>query len=222
MTADATSTSSDQTPPGPDATAEAFLNYGLTPEHLQSALGRSELSVMYIPRKTSRHVDDPLNDNEAIAKRQKEEHDRAKEAMSRIVSLANSSSKHKLKANVARCVETFGRHKTDLHLKPRPASPSLESEASDSVKTDPRIGPDTGSSEVQIAILTAKIRTLANFLETRGRTDKVNKRNLRLLVHRRQKLMRYLRKKERGGERWQHLCATLGLTDAMWQGEISM
>ncbi|PQE20713.1 ribosomal S15 precursor protein [Rutstroemia sp. NJR-2017a BBW] len=87
----------------------------------------------------------------------------------------------------------------------------------------PRAGPDTGSSEVQIAILTAKIRVLANQLEMkRGQKDKVNKRNLRLLVHRRQKLLKYLRKKERGGERWQNLIATLGLTEGTWQGEISL
>jgi len=43
-----------------------------------------------------------------------------------------------------------------------------------------------------------------------------------LLVHRRQKLLAYLRKKERGGERWQHLIQTLGLTEGTWQGEISL
>jgi len=86
----------------------------------------------------------------------------------------------------------------------------------------PRAGPDTGSSEVQIAVLTAKIRTLADFLETRGKTDKVNKRNLRLLVHRRQKLLLYLRRKERGGPRWQNIIDTLGLTEGTWRGEISL
>jgi len=95
-------------------------------------------------------------------------------------------------------------------------------QGSDLITNTPRVGPDTGSSEVQIAILTAKINTLADFLETRGRKDKVNARNLRLLVHRRQKLLRYLRKKERGGERWKHLIETLGLTEATWMGEISM
>jgi len=84
------------------------------------------------------------------------------------------------------------------------------------------VGPDTGSSEVQIAILTAKIRTLADFLETRGRGDKVNKRNLRLLVHRRQKLLAYLERKERGGGRFKHVVETLGLTEGTWRGEISL
>jgi ribosomal protein S15 len=85
-----------------------------------------------------------------------------------------------------------------------------------------RVGPDTGSSEVQVAILTAKIRALADFLETRGTTDKHGKRDLRLLVHRRAKLLKYLRRKERGGPRWQHLIETLGLTEGTWQGEITL
>ena len=85
-----------------------------------------------------------------------------------------------------------------------------------------RAGPDTGSSEVQIAILTAKIRALATALEREGRQDKMNKRNLRVLVHRRQKLLRYLRRKERGGPRWQHLVEKLGLTEGTWNGEISL
>ena len=90
-----------------------------------------------------------------------------------------------------------------------------------STKT-PRAGPDTGSSEVQIAILTAKINVLADVLEARGSKDKVNKRNLRLLVHRRQKLLTYMKRKERGGERWTHLIQQLGLTEATYKGEISL
>jgi ribosomal protein S15 len=105
--------------------------------------------------------------------------------------------------------------------------PELTDEAK-SLDTKPRAkpieraGPDTGSSEVQIAILTAKIRSLANFLETRGKKDKVNKRNLRLLVHRRQKLLQYLRRKERGGPRYQRCVEMLGLTEGTWKGEISL
>lgn len=150
--------------------------------------------------------------------------------MQRLTSLTNASSADRTRANIQRCIETFGRHNTDSYLRPKPISTSprgskkLDAEAAAGINpaTTPRVGPDTGSSEVQIAILTAKINTLADFLETRGRKDKVNARNLRLLVHRRQKLLRYLRKKERGGERWKHLIETLGLTEATWMGEISM
>jgi len=71
--------------------------------------------------------------------------------------------------------------------------------------------------------LTAKIRVLANHLERpHYQKDKVNKRNLRVLVHRRQKLLAYLRRKERGSERWQNVVETLGLTDGTWKGEISL
>jgi ribosomal protein S15 len=85
-----------------------------------------------------------------------------------------------------------------------------------------RKGPDTGSSEVQIAILTAKIRNLANHLERVGNSDKINKRNLRLLVHRRQKLLQYLRRRERAGPRWQRCIDMLGLTEGTWRGEITL
>ncbi|EHK99749.1 putative 30S ribosomal protein S15 [Glarea lozoyensis 74030] len=87
----------------------------------------------------------------------------------------------------------------------------------------PRAGPDTGSSEVQIAILTAKIKVLADQLEKKGgNKDKVNKRNLRIMVHKRQKHLNYLRRKERGSDRWQNLISTLGLTEGTYKGEISL
>lgn len=162
--------------------------------------------------------------------RQEEVHKTAAAAIQRITALENGSSKNRMKVNVARCVNTFGRHNTDLLLPPK--APSLinvsdpfsapirpETNAAAAAK---RVGPDTGSSEVQIAILTAKIRTLADVLEKRGKGDKHNKRNLRLLVHRRQKLLQYLKRKERGGPRWQHCIETLGLTEGTYMGEISL
>jgi ribosomal protein S15 len=135
-----------------------------------------------------------------------------------------------MRVNITRCVETFGRHNTDKALPPRaPHLTAINSNAAPAVRpptneaaASKRIGPDTGSSEVQIAILTAKIKTVADFLSTRGKGDKHNKRNLRLLVHRRQKLLQYLRRKERGGPRWQHCIETLGLTEGTWKGEISL
>jgi hypothetical protein len=35
-------------------------------------------------------------------------------------------------------------------------------------------------------------------------------------------LLKYLRTKERGGDRWQHVVNTLGLSEGTWQGEISL
>ena len=85
-----------------------------------------------------------------------------------------------------------------------------------------RAGPDTGSSEVQIGILTAKIRRLADQYEGVSRNDKVNKRNLRLLLHRRQKLLKYMERRERGSGRWYNMIETLGLTEATWKGQIAV
>ncbi|PNS21863.1 ribosomal protein S15 [Sphaceloma murrayae] len=153
-------------------------------------------------------------------------HVTATEAMRRITSLANSSSKDRLRVNIRRCISTFGRHETDKHLPPKP-SPSanfLASQSADNALPEktPRAGPDTGSSEVQIAVLTARIRTLSEFLDGRGKMDKMNKRNLRLLVHKRQKLLRYLERKERGGPRFRNVVEVLGLERGAWEGEITL
>ncbi|KAI5864396.1 hypothetical protein GGS23DRAFT_497772 [Durotheca rogersii] len=147
-----------------------------------------------------------------------ERHALAVEALNRITRLEAGSAKDRLHANIRRCIETFGRHETDLVLRPRGLSRGQEP-----VERPVRGGPDTGSSEVQIAILTAKIRALANELESgRGYKDKVGKRDLRLLVHRRQRLLRYMERKERGSDRWKNLIETLGLTPATWKGQITL
>ncbi|QSZ37532.1 hypothetical protein DSL72_008630 [Monilinia vaccinii-corymbosi] len=201
-------------------TDKFILNHFLTPTEVQSAIQHSY------------HLTEPLLAEDRnladvyVEKQAKKEHEaahaNATAALARIVSLANANSKDKTRANIVRCIDTFGRHRTDEVLRPRaPTQDDIEG-ASKPEKT-PRAGPDTGSSEVQIAILTAKIRVLANQLESkRGDKDKVNKRNLRLLVHRRQKLLKYLRKKERGSDRWENLIKTLGLTEGTWKGEISL
>jgi len=165
---------------------------------------------------------DPKEEQEAKQKFE-EDHARATAALARIVSLANASQKDKTRANIRRCIETFGRHKTDTTLGPRaPVNSDVLGGVPLPEKT-PRAGPDTGSSEVQIAILTAKIRVLADQLEKKGgKKDKINKRNLRIIVHKRQKLLTYLRTKERGGDRWKHLVETLGLSEGTWKGEISL
>lgn len=149
------------------------------------------------------------------------EHDNAQKALERITSLVNASSKDKTRVNIQRCIDEFGRHRTDEVLPPRPQGPAQ-------LATPPpehprlRAGPDTGSSEVQVAILTTKIDKLADHVAKVGHKDKHNKRNLRVLVHRRQKLLAYLRQKERGGPRWSNLMEKLGLSDGAWKGEISL
>jgi ribosomal protein S15 len=204
------------------ASKDALLNHFLTPAELQESITHSYALTAPVVAKTRDTVDPMLED--ADKKRHEERHQRATTALVRIVSLANASSKDKTRANTRRCVETFGRHNTDDILRPRPAvNPAFADKSVEGLERSPRAGPDTGSSEVQIAILTAKIRVLADQQEARrGHKDKINKRNLRVLVHRRQKLLKYLRKKERGSDRWQNLVDSLGLTEATWKDEISI
>ncbi|KAK4541984.1 hypothetical protein LTR36_007184 [Oleoguttula mirabilis] len=198
--------------PGPRTETGDYLNFYLSKPELKQGVEHSKW--LSTPSKELIEYDDPTL--EATPEERQDmllqEQEVAEEALRRIASLSIGSSKDRLRVNTQRCISTFGRHNTDDTL-----TPLLTSQ-----RTMPRIGLDTGSSEVQIAILTAKIRTLADFLQTRGTMDKVNKRNLRLLVHRRAKLLQYLRRKERGGPRWQHVIETLGLTEGTWKGEISM
>lgn len=147
-----------------------------------------------------------------------QKHQKAVEALKRITALSNGSARDRFHANVRRIVDEFGRHNTDTDLKPKPLS------ISPNITPMPgRAGPDTGSSEVQIAILTAKIRSVSEALAiNRGYKDVHNKRNLRLLVHRRQKLLQYMERKERGSERWTNMVEKLGLTPATWKGQIDL
>ncbi|GAB7338293.1 hypothetical protein MBLNU457_4610t1 [Dothideomycetes sp. NU457] len=224
-------TTSRQTPSGPDALNEQYLNYFLKQKELQNAIDRTEkLLAPTVPREVDTtdltgSEQDIVNQErrryEATRRAFEQDHANSTEALRRIASLANASSKDRLKVNIQRCIDTFGRHKTDKTLPPKAPS-AAATLAQTRMKKIPRAGPDTGSSEVQAAILTAKIRTLADFLDTRGKGDKANKRNLRLLVHKRQKLLNYLKRKERGGPRWQNLIETLGLTPGTYEGEISM
>ncbi len=67
---------------------------------------------------------------------------------------------------------------------------------------------DTGSPEVQVAVLTAEILTLAAHLETH-RKDHHSRRGLLVKVGRRNRLLRYLRGKST--DRYQSLIQALGL-----------
>ncbi|KAH7320064.1 hypothetical protein B0I35DRAFT_478353 [Stachybotrys elegans] len=160
---------------------------------------------------------DPATEAERVDQHKKD-HQRAVEVLKRITALENGSAADRRRVNVQRVIDELGRHRTDKYLKPKPKSIHAS--------TDPvpiRAGPDTGSSEVQIGILTAKIRGLAHALQGhRAYKDKHNRRNLRLLLHRRQKLLRYMERKERGGERWTNMLEKLGLTPATWKGQIEM
>ena len=209
----------DGTPAAMHFPDNVVLDHFLTAEELQKGIEHSYM--LTVPKNWSKHQEfvDPAV--EAAEKKEHAElHARATTALTRITSLANASSKGKTAANVRRCIDTFGRHNTDHTYTPKPAL-NMEVIKGPLPEKTPRAGPDTGSSEVQIAILTTKIKVLADQLEGNGKRDYVGKRDLRLLVHRRQKLLNYLKKKERGSDRWKVLVETLGLGEATYKGEIA-
>lgn len=214
--------SGDPTQPNPSpvyAEDEDYLNHYLSKPELKEALDYSrDLDTPLIPS-DSENADPTF---EAQQAEERASHDAsATEAINRITSLANASSRDRTKANIRRIIDKFGRHNTDASLRPKVKSQATRENTQESLaEQTPRAGPDTGSSEVQIGILTAKIRNLADRYEGENRNDKINKRNLRLLLHRRQKLLKYMERKERGSERWQNMINTLGLTEATYKGEI--
>ena len=217
LSVEAAMSNPDQAPPSSaDASSERHLRFGLAHEELADAIKTSRMLTETM-QPADRRIPDPMRDA-ADLQDWKTRDKAATEAVNRITSLANANSRQRSKRNTERVVETFGRHNTDLSLRPRAPTVNAERE----LAPIPRVGPDTGSSEVQIGILTAKIRVLADKYEGEGRSDKINKRNLRLLLHRRQKLLKYMERKERGSERWFHMIETLGLTPATWRGEIEV
>ena len=67
---------------------------------------------------------------------------------------------------------------------------------------------DTGSPEVQVAILTDRINTLTEHFKTHAK-DNHSRRGLLMLVNKRRSLLDYLRRKDE--ERYTGLIAKLGL-----------
>ncbi|KAH6620766.1 hypothetical protein B0J18DRAFT_398653 [Chaetomium sp. MPI-SDFR-AT-0129] len=202
----------------PLPTSPHLLNYLLTKEELERAIEHSRrvtqpLTVEENPKLDPVGAELEMDDH-------REHHAKALIALQRITDLRNGSAKDRKHANIRRCIEEFGRHNTD-HKLANSAPPPGRNQVPEPKPV--RAGPDTGSSEVQIAILTTKIRALAKELEgPKGNRDKNNKRSLRTLCHRRQKLLRYMERKERGSGRWQYLIQTLGLTPATYKDQISI
>ena len=67
---------------------------------------------------------------------------------------------------------------------------------------------DTGSPEVQVAILTDRIKTLTEHFKTHAK-DNHSRRGLLMMVNKRRSLLDYLRHKD--GDRYLALIAKLGL-----------
>lgn len=204
---DATTTTTTSTP----------RSHYLTDAELDEVAQHAHALTKPVVGAVSAQLGDALGEAESQTQHD-QRHARAVEALRRITALENGSKKDAYHFNVRRIVDAFGRHRTDGVVAPKPApiNPST-------VAMPARAGPDTGSSEVQIAILTARIRNLARTLSVnRGYKDIHNKRNLRLMLHKRQKLLRYMESKEKGSGRWTNMIETLGLTPAMWKGQIEL
>jgi small subunit ribosomal protein S15 len=67
---------------------------------------------------------------------------------------------------------------------------------------------DTGSPEVQVAILTSRIQTLTEHFKTHAK-DNHSRRGLLMMVNKRRSLLDYLRKED--SQRYTDLIAKLGL-----------
>jgi small subunit ribosomal protein S15 len=76
------------------------------------------------------------------------------------------------------------------------------------IKDHGRQDGDTGSPEVQVAILTERIQNLTGHFKTHAK-DNHSRRGLLMLVNKRRSLLDYLRKKD--GARYTALIARLGL-----------
>jgi small subunit ribosomal protein S15 len=76
------------------------------------------------------------------------------------------------------------------------------------IKEHARQDGDTGSPEVQVAILTERIRNLTEHFKGHKK-DNHSRRGLLMMVNKRRSLLDYLRKKD--GERYLALIAKLGL-----------
>jgi small subunit ribosomal protein S15 len=76
------------------------------------------------------------------------------------------------------------------------------------IKDNAREKGDTGSPEVQVAILTERIKNLTEHFKTHAK-DNHSRRGLLMMVNKRRALLDYLRKND--GERYLALIAKLGL-----------
>ena len=81
-------------------------------------------------------------------------------------------------------------------------------DSSQVIETHKRSENDTGSPEVQVALLTARIVHLTEHFKTH-KQDHHSRRGLLMMVNRRRSLLDYLHRKD--GERYRALIAKLGL-----------
>ncbi len=86
--------------------------------------------------------------------------------------------------------------------------PATASKKGELIATNRRAQNDTGSPEVQIALLTERIKHLTEHLRT-ARHDNSSRRGLLMMVGQRRRLLAYLHRKS--PERYQDILGRLGL-----------
>lgn len=79
------------------------------------------------------------------------------------------------------------------------------------VQTYKRTENDTGSSEVQVSLMTGRIKYLTDHFKV-NKKDFHSRRGLQALVNKRRKLLKYLKKNDE--PRYQTLIQSLGLRDS--------
>lgn len=119
----------------------------------------------------------------------KRQEGQSRSALERILDLRNASGKGIDVDNKRRIVERFG------------------------------AGKDTGSVETQVALLTYRLHLLHDHLSNPSfRKDNVTRRSMTLLVHKRAKLLKYL--KDESQQRYTELLARVGVNPRAVEGEI--
>jgi small subunit ribosomal protein S15 len=127
----------------------------------------------------------------------------ASEQLMRVLDLRNADSRGIRTTNIRRIVQVFG-------------GPTSTSEPTSEPTTE-RL--DTGSPAVQAAIMTHRIRLLASHIAQNPR-DVHNRKNLRELVHRRAKVLRYLKRRAGDGEGYEALLDKIGVDRRAVEGEV--
>jgi small subunit ribosomal protein S15 len=87
----------------------------------------------------------------------------------------------------------------------------VKSEIQQAIRDFQRFEGDTGSSEVQVALLTTKIAALADHLKIHAK-DHSSRRGLRAMLNQRRKLLQYLRRTK--FDNYAKLIARIGLKDS--------
>ena len=131
-----------------------------------------------------------------------EEEDRLKrEAMARLIDLTNANSRAVISANVESAVAHFGRFEGDT------GSPEVQS-----------IFPLQRMIDGVVGVMTVKILALKEHMQY-NLQDKRSKRALNMLVHQRQKMLKYLRRKY--PERYIDCLKEIGLDDSAVVREVT-